>query len=173
MMKVAQTATRAMRTRLRRLGDRAARGRQRDAGAVTILFAVGLLAVMMIIGLSIDVSGVLRTRERARAIAEQAARYGAEQISIGAALNGNGTELDTNNTGINTPLYNAVCKSGWLPSDAQCVGGVTVGPSSVTVTISVTYNSLLNRTIPGNYMPDSEQATAIALLIPLDPPPTP
>src|SRR5262245_58889411 len=172
MMKVAQTATRAMRTRLRRLGDRAARGRQRDAGAVTILFAVGLLAVMMIIALSVDVSGVLRTRERARAIAEQAARYGAEQISIGKALDGDGTALATG-TSAETALTNLVCNSGWLPPDAKCVGDAVPGPNSVTVTITVSYDSLLNRTIPGNYMPASEQATATALLIPLDPPATP
>jgi len=172
MIKLAQAATHGARSRLRALGDRAAQGRGHDSGAVTILFAVGLLAVMMIIGLSVDVSGVLRTRERARAIAEQAARYGAEQISTGAVLDGDGTGLATGNPA-ERALTNLVCHSGWLPPDATCVGDAVPGPNSVTVTIAVSYDSWLNRAIPGDYMPASEQATAIALLIPLDPPATP
>jgi Flp pilus assembly protein TadG len=134
-----------------------------DAGAVTILFAVGITAIIMIIAVSVDVSGSLRASFRARALAEQAARAGAEQIDLAAALAGTGTPVDSGNE---PAVRAAAC--GWLPSDAQCVGKVIFGSSTVTVTVTLTYHSLLSTMF--GYADKPQSATATALLVSVPPP---
>ena len=137
--------------------------RRNDAGAVTILFAAGIAAIIMIIAVSVDVSGSLRASFRARALAEQAARAGADQISIQAALAGDDTEIDTNT------LQTAACGPATLPPDAKCVGAASVGPGTVTVTVTLTYHSLLSSMF--GYTDEAQTATATALLIQSTPPP--
>jgi len=140
--------------------------RSRDSGAVTILFAVGITAIIMIITVSVDVSGSLRASLRARALAEQAARAGADQINIGTALAGNGTPID--NTNNNLAVQTAACGPGALPADAQCVGAVKVGPNTVTVTVTLTYHSLLHTMF--GFTDQAQTARATALLINSAPP---
>jgi Flp pilus assembly protein TadG len=144
------------------MGERATDNRVRDAGAVTILLAVGITALIMIIALSVDVSGILRTDDRARALAEQAARAGAQQISISNALAGNGTTIDQ------AKVTAAACS--FLPVGTDCV---VAPPTSqtVTVTVTLTFHGLLN-TMFG--WPDfTEKATATAVLVSSPPPPAP
>jgi Flp pilus assembly protein TadG len=145
----------------RRLSTASERGR--DTGAVTILFAVGISAIIAIIAFSVDVSGSLRASFRARALAEQAARAGAEQINLGAALVGTGTPIDS----ADEPAVRAAA-CDWLPSDAHCVGNVTFGPSTVTVTVTLTYHSLLSTMF--GFADKPQTATATALLVSVPPP---
>jgi Flp pilus assembly protein TadG len=133
-----------------------------DAGAVTILLAVGITAIIMIIALSVDISGTLRTRDRARALAEQAARAGAEQISLSSALGGSGTKL-----GSQVDVTAAACAT--LPSDAKCVGQAVLGPNTVSVKVTITYHSLLHSMV-GTFPDFTETETGTAVLIPLPPP---
>jgi Flp pilus assembly protein TadG len=151
---------------LRRL--RTASGGGGDTGAVTILFAVGIAAIMMIIALSADISGSLRNSFRARALAEQAARAGADQISIGAALAGDGTKINQDNR--DQAVKAAACAPDALPKDAQCDGDPTVTNTSVTVTITLTYSSMLNQMF-GSAVPNpTVTGTATAVLVQSTPP---
>jgi Flp pilus assembly protein TadG len=136
---------------------------RRDTGAVTILFAVGIAAIIMIIAVSVDVSGSLRASFRARALAEQAARAGAEKIDLSVALAGSGTPVDA----ADEPAVRAAA-CGWLPADAQCVGDVVFGSSTVTVTVTLTYQSLLHGMFGIADKPQT--ATATALLVNVPPP---
>jgi len=140
--------------------------RGRDTGAVTILFAVGIAAIIMIIAVSVDVSGSLRASFRARALAEQAARAGAEQINLGKALAGDGSQVD--NTNNDSAVQAAACGPGALPADAQCVGQVVVGPDTVTVTVTLTYHSLLSTMF--GFADKPQTGTATALLVSVPPP---
>ena len=143
--------------------------RGRDAGAVTILFAVGITAIIMIIVVSVDVSGSLRASFRARALAEQAARAGAQQISIEKALAGDGGQIDpTKPDGSNDPVQNAACGPGALPADAQCVGKVKVVDNTVTVKVALTYHSLLGSMF--GYTDSPLEGTGTALLVTVTPP---
>lgn len=135
--------------------------RGRDTGAVTILFAVGIAAIIMIIAVSVDVSGSLRASFRARALAEQAARAGAEQINIGTALGGGGAEINTSNN--NVAVQAAACGPAALPADAKCVGNVTVTSTTVKVTVTVTYQSLLSTMF--GFKDKAQTGTATALLV--------
>jgi Flp pilus assembly protein TadG len=66
----------------------------RDAGGVSIMFAIGLTAVMMILGLSVDGGGQIREVQQADDIASEAARAGGQQIDVADAIAGNPTVLD-------------------------------------------------------------------------------
>ena len=67
---------------------------RRDSGGVSILFAIGMTAVMLIIGLSVDGGGQLRETQRASDIAAEAARAGGQQIDVADAIAGRPTVLD-------------------------------------------------------------------------------
>jgi Flp pilus assembly protein TadG len=53
-----------------------------DRGGVSVMFAVGLTAVMLIIGLSVDGGGQIREVQRANDIAAEAARAGGQAIDM-------------------------------------------------------------------------------------------
>ena len=61
------------------------------------LLAIGLTAILMIIGLSVDAGGVMRTTHRADDIAAEAARVGGQVIDVSAILAGHPHVLDTSN----------------------------------------------------------------------------
>ncbi len=130
---------------------------------MTILFAVGLAAIIMIIAVSVDVSGSLRASFRARALAEQAARAGAQQINLSTALAGTGTPIDD----ADEPAVRAAA-CNWLPADAQCVGKVVFGSGTVRVTVTLTYQSLLHSMF--GFTDKPQTATSTALLVSVPPP---
>lgn len=58
----------------------------RDRGRVSIFLAIALFAVLVIIGLSFDAAGRLRTLQRANNLAAEAARAGGQQIDVERAM---------------------------------------------------------------------------------------
>ena len=62
--------------------------RGRDEGSVSILFVCSLIVITMIIALTVDGSGQIRTRQRAADVAAEAARVGAQGIDLAAAIRG-------------------------------------------------------------------------------------
>jgi hypothetical protein len=68
--------------------------RARDAGRVSVFLAIGLFAVFMIIGLSVDGAGQLFAMQRAHNIAAEAARAGGQAIDEGQAIDGGRKVLD-------------------------------------------------------------------------------
>jgi Flp pilus assembly protein TadG len=122
----------------------------RDAGAVSILFAVGLTVIMAIMALSVDFGGRLRAAARAQALAEQAARAGAQQIN-NDAITGVPATIDLaaatkaacttylNGTGASCPLLGPDAAPPALSTDKK----------SITVTVQITYQpTLLELFIP-------------------------
>ena len=118
----------------------------RDAGAVSILFAVGLTVIMAIMALSFDFGGRLRAAARAQALAEQAARAGAQQINNDAITGGTAT---INQAAAKT----AACTIYLNKSGGSCPPSAmpTFSPDgkSITVTVQITYKpDLLQLFIP-------------------------
>ncbi|HKD97701.1 MAG TPA: pilus assembly protein TadG-related protein [Micromonosporaceae bacterium] len=66
----------------------------RDRGSVSILFAAGLTAIIMIIGLSVDGGGRLRAAQRAQDVAAEAARAGGQAVDVARVLAGGPRQLD-------------------------------------------------------------------------------
>ncbi|WP_033344426.1 pilus assembly protein TadG-related protein [Catenuloplanes japonicus] len=58
----------------------------RDRGRVSIFLAIALFAVLVIIGLSFDAAGRVRTLQRANNLAAEAARAGGQQIDVERAM---------------------------------------------------------------------------------------
>jgi hypothetical protein len=58
----------------------------RDRGRVSIFLAIALFAVLVVIGLSFDAAGRLRTVQRANNLAAEAARAGGQQIDLERAM---------------------------------------------------------------------------------------
>lgn len=58
----------------------------RDRGRVSIFLAIALFAVLVIIGLSFDAAGRVRTLQRANNLAAEAARAGGQQIDLERAM---------------------------------------------------------------------------------------
>ncbi len=123
---------------------------------------------MMIIALSADISGSLRSSFRARAVAEQAARAGADEISIKAALAGDGTQIDQDDR--NQAVIAAACAPAALPKDAQCDGDPVVTNTTVTVRIKLTYSAMLHQMF-GSWVPNpTVTGTGTAVLVQSTPP---
>jgi Flp pilus assembly protein TadG len=128
------------------------RVRGRDAGSITVIVVFMTLALTAVAGVVYDASGALTQRQRAADIAEQAARYGADQLQPTA-------------TG-STPLVNpAAARSAVLRylRDAGVTGTVQASPTRVTVTVTTTYRTTLLAALGIDTLPEHESATATPL----------
>jgi Flp pilus assembly protein TadG len=116
------------------------RKNRRDAGGISILLAIGLTAILMIIGLSVDAGGVMRTTHRADDIAAEAARVGGQVIDVSAILAGHPHVLDTSND--NLAIRTAV--NQYLAT-AGATGTVQVAADHqhLTVTVTLVYNTVI------------------------------
>jgi hypothetical protein len=93
-----------------------------DAGGISILFAIGMTAVMLIIGLSVDGGGQIREVQRANDIAAEAARAGGQQITVADAIAGRPAVLDQPNARAAVRSYLATAAA----DDGITVTGYTV-----------------------------------------------
>jgi len=100
-----------------------------DAGSVSILLAVGLAVIMAVMALGVDFGGRLRAFARAQALAESAARAGAQQINAGAITGASAT--------INTSTAPPVACAFLKGTEASCVGTPVVSPDGQTITVTV------------------------------------
>jgi Flp pilus assembly protein TadG len=115
-----------------------------DAGSVSILFAVGLLAVLMVIALGVDFGGRLRTVVRAQALAEQAARAGAEQINM-SAITGAAVQ-------INQAAATTAAESFLTGTEAKFISATFPDSQSITVSVEIDYDpAMLNLFVPGRF----------------------
>jgi Flp pilus assembly protein TadG len=115
------------------------RGRD-DKGGISILLAIGLTAILMIIGLSVDGGGVMRESHRADDIAAEAARAGGQEINIQQAIGGNPLVLD--------PVAVSIAVQQYL-ANAGANGSVTIATDRAHLTVTVT---LVYRTVMLGFM---------------------
>jgi uncharacterized membrane protein len=117
-----------------------------DAGSVSILLAVGLAAIMAVMALGVDSGGRLRAFARAQALAESAARAGAQQINTDA-ITGNPATINTNTA----PTVACAFLSG---TEASCVGkpAVSTDGQTITVKVQIKYDpTMLDLFIPNKF----------------------
>lgn len=75
--------------------NRHAHPRPSEEGSVTVWMITASWAMIILVGLAVDLSGQVYAQQRARAVAAQAARAGGEQIQTGTAIQGGPAHLDT------------------------------------------------------------------------------
>jgi Flp pilus assembly protein TadG len=68
-------------------------GRQ-ERGAITVWFAATSFAMVLIVGITVDLGGRVHAQQRVHNVAAQAARTGAEAIDGPTAVEGGGTRID-------------------------------------------------------------------------------
>jgi Flp pilus assembly protein TadG len=66
----------------------------RDEGQLTLFFAIAVVGLLLVAGLVLDGGAQLRAAQRAQAIAEEAARAGAQAVDVDALMRGESTRLD-------------------------------------------------------------------------------
>ncbi len=117
-----------------------------DAGSVSILLAVGLAAIMAVIALGVDSGGRLRAFARAQALAESAARAGAQEITTDA-ITGAPAKINKDTA----PKVACAFLNG---TEASCVGtpAVPTDGQTITVKVEITYDpKMLDLFIPNQF----------------------
>ncbi len=110
------------------------RARPRDAGQVTVLVLLLLVALLAMAGLVIDGGAALSDRQQAANLAEQAARVGADQLDP-VSLRGPGpARVDTRRAHAAATQY--------LAAQGQA-GRVDVDGATVTVTVTISRRTTL------------------------------
>ena len=109
-----------------------------EAGSITVLIVFMALSLVLVAGLVFDAGGALTDRQRATDIAEQAARYAADQVEPAAE----GA----------TPLINpdqAHAAGLRFLSREGVTGAVQASTTQVTVTVTIKHHTSLLSAVPG------------------------
>lgn len=133
MTTVCDPLARAREALARRLADGDA-----EEGSLTVLIVFMALSLMLVAGLVFDAGGALTDRQRATDIAEQAARYAADQVEPAPP-------------GV-TPLINpdkAHAAGMRFLSREGVAGDVQASTTQVTVTVTIKHHTSLLSAVPG------------------------
>lgn len=106
----------------------------REGGSITVWMAAMSLSLVLLVGLAVDGSGQIHAKQRAQAIAAEAARAGAQQLLAGDAIRGQDPVLD--------PPAAITAATAYLAGVPEISGTATVtSATTVTVTTSTTYTT--------------------------------
>jgi Flp pilus assembly protein TadG len=128
--------------------------RRDDEGRIALLVIVLTVAVLAMIGLSVDGGGKVRALERADNLASEAARAAGQAIYAPQAIEGGDKVVD--------PAAAVAAAQNYLTA-AGVTGTVTVAPDRkhVTVTVTITYNTVFLGLIGIDTLTATRQATAV------------
>ncbi len=127
---------------------------QRDEGRIALLVIVLTLAVLAMIGLSVDGGGKLRALQRADRLAIEAARAAGQAIVAPQAIRGGEKVID--------PVAAVEAAQNYLTA-AGVTGTVTVSNDrkQVTVTVTIVYTTQFLGLVGIDTLPATRQATAV------------
>lgn len=123
----------------------------RDDGNMSLFFAIGLVALLLVAGLVLDGGAQLRATQRAQGLAEEAARAGAQSVDVDALMRGQTTRLDSS-------LARSTAQS-YLTA-AGATGTVSAGTETVTVDVTLSTPTLFLSLIGISSLSGSGSATA-------------
>lgn len=108
--------------------------RDRDRGSVTIWLALASFAMIVLVGLAVDLSGQVYAQQRAIDVAGQAARVAGQQVAEGQAIHGTTAQATT---------AQAVAAARAYLASSGLDGTVTVtdGGTTVRVTTQARYET--------------------------------
>lgn len=117
-----------------------------ERGSVTIWLLTASLAMVMVLGLAVDLGGLVHAQQRAHDLAAQAARSGGQQIEAAPAIEGRYVRID--------PVTARAAATRYLDA-AEVDGSVTItGGDTITVSVTHTYTPVFlkflgDRTVTG------------------------
>lgn len=109
------------------------RGRRDERGSVSVWLVMMTVALVVIVGIAVDLGGQVHARQRAHDVASEAARAGAQQLTTADAMRGNQTAIDVSK------------------GKAAALAYATAAGYRATVTL--TTDDLLQVTVTGSYQP--------------------
>jgi Flp pilus assembly protein TadG len=110
------------------------RDSRRDKGSVTIWLALASFAMIVLVGVAVDLSGQVYAQQHARDIAAQAARTAGQQIDASLGVRGIGAQT-------NTAQAIAAAKSYIAAAGMEGDASVTGGGTTITVRVVDTYET--------------------------------
>jgi Flp pilus assembly protein TadG len=103
-----------------------------ERGSITAWLALSSVAMIVLVGLAVDLGGQVHAHERAHDIAAQAARVGGEEVDGGPAIQGSGLTINPNSARAAAQRY---------LDQAGISGTVTLTDgNTLTVTVHDRYN---------------------------------
>jgi len=106
-----------------------------DAGRISVLFAVAMVAILMVIGAAVDGGGVTNAQQRADNIAAEAARAGGQAIDATQAITGGAKVLD--------PVAARAAVQAYLDSAGVTGETTIIDPQHLRVRIRLVYHSVV------------------------------
>ena len=124
-----------------------------DEGRIALLVIVLTVAVLAMVGLSVDGGGKIRALERADNLASEAARAAGQAIYASQAIEGGDKVVD--------PAAAVATAQNYLTA-AGVTGTVTVAPDRkhVTVTVTIVYNTVFLGLLGIDTLTATRQGTA-------------
>ena len=108
-------------------------GLRADRGSVSVWFALAAVAIVLCVGIAVDLSGDVHARQRAHDIAAQAARAAGEQVAPAPAVRGHTPTVD--------------------PLTAQQAAETYLTHAGVTGTVTITADTVIHVTVHDSYTP--------------------
>lgn len=128
--------------------------RNRDEGRIALLVVVLTFAVLAMIGLSVDGGGKLRALQRADRLAVEAARAAGQAIAAPQAIQGGEKVVDP-------PAAVAAAESYLAAAGVTGTVAVSEDRRQVTVSVTITYNTVFLGLIGITTLTATRQATAV------------
>ena len=122
-----------------------------DQGQLTLFFAIAVVGLLLVAGLVLDGGAQIRAAQHAQAIAEEAARTGAQAVDVDALMQGQATQLD--------PHQARIAANAYL-STSGATGTVSAGAETVNVEATLTEPTLFLSLIGIGELSASGAATA-------------
>lgn len=104
-----------------------------ERGTISVWFATASLALIILVGMAVDLGGKVHTQQRARSVAAQAARTGAQEVQGSTAVRGEDLRVDMAAAKSAAQDY---LRSAGVNGTVTVTGGVTL-----VVRTTDTYNS--------------------------------
>ena len=77
-----------------RIRSRTTRRSRDERGSISVWFATAALAMIILVGMAVDLGGKVHTQQQARSAAAQAARTGAQEVQGSTAVRGEDLRVD-------------------------------------------------------------------------------
>ena len=120
-----------------------------DDGNLSVYFVSLTLGMIVVLGMVVDLGGYIRAQQHADAVAQEAARTGAQQIDGGFAIPGYGVRLDPDAAKAATDAYLA---------GSGLEGSSEVAENTITVETRATYEPIFLSVIAISDLPVTGRA---------------
>ena len=94
-----------------------------EQGSVTVWLVTSAAAMVLLVGLAVDLGGQVHAQQRARAVAAQAARAGTQEVAGSEAMRGETLRLDTGAARLAAQRH---LNDAGVQGDVDIVGGTSL-----------------------------------------------